>query len=274
MEGNGMKYVYTRDNVRIFYRLIGTGPTTILYVHPPGMGHITFKQQLPLSKDFRLLYIDLRGNGNSDSGSVPINFPLLARDLYDVCQQLDIDKVFICGYSNGASIAMETAIRYPNLVEGLLLIGAFSEVNSLLLGGEFLLGITASKMKMMKLLANVISNAHSYSKAFGKEMADYFLRTDADILYQMYLEGLYYNCTKKLPSISCPILLIYGQRDYYVHHYQYKFMKRHHNTKVIYVSGARHQIPTKHSTILNAITKQFIQNQTMNSKTKGSHSTP
>ncbi|KPB03379.1 alpha/beta fold hydrolase, partial [Bacillus sp. CHD6a] len=260
-----MGFAYTRDNVRIYYRLIGTGLTTVLFVHPPGMGHITFKQQLPLSKDFRLLYVDLRGNGNSDSGGASINFSLLARDLYDVCQQLDINKVFICGYSNGASIAMETAIKYPNLVEGLLLIGAFSEVNSLLLGGEFLLGITASKRKMMKLLANVISNAHTYSKTFGKEMADYFLRTDADILYQMYLEGLFYNCTKKLPSILCPILLVYGQRDYYVHHYQYEFMKRHHNTKVIYVSGARHQIPTKHSTILNAITKKFIQTHKLNS---------
>ncbi|MGD6780589.1 alpha/beta fold hydrolase [Sutcliffiella horikoshii] len=266
-----MGYVRTRDNVRIFYRLIGKGPTTILFIHPPGMGHITFKQQLPLSKDFRLLYIDLRANGNSEKGSAPINFPIMARDLHDVCNQLDIDKVFICGYSNGASIAMETALRYPNLVEGLLLIGAFSEVNSVLLGSEFLLGIMASKMNMMKPIANVIAYAHSFSKEFKKDMADYMLKTDADTLYQMYVEGLNYNCTKKLQSIACPILLVYGQKDYYVHHYQYKFITRHHNTRVIYVSGAKHQIPTKHSTVLNAITKQFIQKQ---KQTKGSQSTP
>lgn len=256
-----MGYVYTRDNVRIFYRLIGNGPTTILYIHPPGMGHITFKQQLPLSKDFRLLYVDLRGNGNSDKGNAPINFPLLSRDLYDLCHQLHIENVFICGYSNGASIAMETAIRYPKLVEGLLLIGAFSEVDSFLLGSEFLLGIMASKMNMVKLLANVIASAHSYSKEFKKEMAEYMLRTDADTLYQMYVEGLNYNCTNKLQTIACPILLVYGQRDYYVHHYRLKFINRHRNSKIVYINGARHQIPTKHSTVLNTITKQFIQKQ-------------
>lgn len=263
-----MSYVTTRDNVKIFYRLIGTGPTTILFIHPPGMGHITFKQQLPLSKDFRLLYIDLRGNGNSEKGGGPITITLFARDLYDVCLKLNIDKVFICGYSNGGSIALETAIRYPNLVEGLVLIGAFSEVSSLLLKSEFLLGIMASKMKLVKLLADVISNAHSYSKAFGREMTDYFLKTDAETLNQMYIEGLKYNCTEKLPTIVCPILLVYGQRDYYVHHYQYKFRTNHPNTKVTYVDNAKHQIPTKHSAILNSITRQFILNA------RGSLSTP
>ncbi|WP_404461877.1 alpha/beta fold hydrolase [Sutcliffiella horikoshii] len=255
-----MGYVYTRDNVRIFYRLIGKGPTTILFIHPPGMGHITFKQQLPLSDEFRLLYVDLRGNGKSDKGNVPIRFSLLSRDLYDVCHELGIEKVVLCGYSNGASIAMEMAIRYPKLVERLFLIGAFSEVNSFLLGSEFLLGILASKLKMKHLLANVISNAHAYSKDFGQEMAEYFLQADASTLYQMYVKGLSYNCTNSLPSIKCPILLIYGQRDYYVHHYQYKFMTRHHMTKVVYISGARHQIPTKHSTVLNMIIKRFIHN--------------
>ncbi|WP_226680771.1 alpha/beta fold hydrolase [Sutcliffiella horikoshii] len=269
-----MRHILTRDNVRIFYRLIGKGPITILFIHPPGMGHITFKQQLPLSEDFQLLYVDLRGNGKSHKGNVPIRFSLLARDLYDACHELGIDKVFICGYSNGASIAMEISMRYPELVDGLFLIGAFSEVDSFLLGSEFLLGILASKMNLKHLLANVIANAHAYSKDFGKEMANYYLHTDADTLHQMYVEGLSYNCTNSLASIKCPIVLIYGQRDYYVHHYQYKFMTSHHNTKVVYISGARHQIPTKHPTVLNMIMKKFIQNQMIVEKTKGSPSTP
>ncbi|WP_404449574.1 alpha/beta hydrolase [Sutcliffiella horikoshii] len=256
-----MGYVYTRDNTKIFYRLIGKGPITILFIHPPGMGHVTFKQQLPLSTDFRLLYVDLRGNGKSDKGNAPIKFSLLANDLYDVCQQLNIEKVFICGYSNGGSIAMETAIKYPELVEGLLLIGAFSEVDSFLLKSEFLLGIIGSKMNMIHLLANVIAKAHAFSKEFEKEMSNYFLRTDANVLYQMYVEGLSYNCTNNLQTITCPILLIYGQKDYYIHHYQYKFMTLHRNTNVIYIGGARHQLPTKHSSVLNRIIEKFIENQ-------------
>ncbi|KMJ58310.1 hypothetical protein AB685_10395 [Bacillus sp. LL01] len=252
-----MGYVTTRDNVRIFYRLIGCGSKTILFIHPPGMGHITFKQQLPLSTDFRLLYVDLRGNGNSGKNEAPITFHLLSRDLFDVCQQLEINKVVLCGYSNGASIALETTLNYPDLVEGLVLIGAFPKVDSLLLYSEFLLGILTTQIDGVQSVAKTIAQAHAYSKDFEQELASYIMKTDATTLHQYYTEGLAYNCATRLGEITSPILLIYGQRDYYVHHYQKEFQSCLPNTKVIYVSGAKHQIPTKYPNELNAILKQF-----------------
>lgn len=253
-----MGYVHTRDHVKIFYRLIGTGQKTILFIHPPGMGHITFKQQLPLSNHFRLLYIDLRGNGKSEKGEHPIRFSLLARDISDVCAQLEIPKVIICGYSNGASIALETSLNYPNLVEGLLLIGAFPKVDSILLYSEFLLGILTAQCNGMGIISKTIAYAHSYSKKFAEEMAAYFKKTEANTLYQYYKEGLTYDCSARLRDITAPLLLIYGEMDYYVHHYQKEFTACLPDTKVAYVSGAKHQVPTKFPNELNAITREFI----------------
>lgn len=253
-----MGYITTRDNVKIFYRLFGSGAKTILFIHPPGMGYITFKQQLPLSESYRLLYLDLRGNGHSENGDVPINFPLLASDIYELCHQLEIDKVILLGYSNGASIALETSLNYPDMVEGLILIGAFPKVDSHLLYIEFLLGILSSHYDGVGIIAKSIARAHTYSKSFEEEMAAYILKTDADILEQYYKVGLSYNCMERLGNISSPILLVYGQRDYYVHHYQREFVSRLPNTRVVYVSGAKHQIPTKFPNELNAITKEFI----------------
>ncbi|WP_078381249.1 alpha/beta fold hydrolase [Sutcliffiella halmapala] len=253
-----MPYASTRDDVRIFYQLVGNGPITLVFIHPPGMGHVTFKQQLPLAKKFRLLYLDLRGNGRSGRNEEPITIPMLATDIFDVCQELNLKNFFIVGYSNGASIAMEFALTYPPLVEGLILVGAFPKVNSVLLFGEFLLGIWATKVDQMPLIAKVIGHAHAYSKEFGRELESYILKTDASTLHEMYNEGVKYDCTSKLKEIKAPILLVYGQRDYYVHHYQKEFAALHQQTQIIYISKAKHQVPTRFPNEFNTILQIFI----------------
>lgn len=255
-----MPFATTRDHVDIYYRLLGYGPITLVFIHPPGMGHITFKHQLPLGRKYRLLLLDLRGNGKSGHNQRKIAFPLLAQDIYDICLQLGLKRLILIGYSNGSSIAMEFALTYPSLVKGLVLIGAFSKVNSSLLFGEFLLGICAAKLHAVPLLAKVIGNAHAYSKEFGKELESYINKTDANVLYQMYREGVRYDCTERIVHIKAPILLVYGQRDYYVHHYQDEFKAYHPDTKVIYIGKAGHQVPTKFPDELNAVVHSFIKN--------------
>ncbi|MFE7061258.1 alpha/beta fold hydrolase [Sutcliffiella sp. NPDC057660] len=258
-----MPYATTRDNVDIYYRLIGSGSLTLVFIHPPGMGHITFTQQLSLAKRYRLLLLDLRGNGKSGSNQKKIHFPLLAQDIYDVCQQLELNRLILIGYSNGASIAMEFAITYPSLAKGLILVGAFPKVNSSLLFGEFLLGILAAKLHAVPLLAKVIGNAHAYTKEFGMELETYINKTDANILSQMYQEGMRYDCTTRIADIKAPILLVYGQRDYYVHHYQNEFKSFHPETQVIYIGKAKHQVPTKFPDEFNAVVHSFIRKITI-----------
>ncbi|CAG9620606.1 alpha/beta fold hydrolase [Sutcliffiella rhizosphaerae] len=253
-----MGYIKTRDKVHIFYRIIGNGPKTILFIHPPGMGHITFKQQLPLAKDYRLLFIDLRGNGKSERNNTLITFPLLARDIFDVCHSLKIEKVILCGYSNGGSISLETALTYPNLVEGLVLSGAFPRVSTGLLGMEFILGIFASRLNGINIIAKVIGQAHTYSNGFAKELERYILLTSPRTLFQMYTEGLTYDCTSRLAKIKVPIQLVYGSQDYYVHHYQKEFLAFLPDTKISFIAKAKHQLPTKHPNEFNAIIKNYI----------------
>ena len=258
-----MPFVRTRDNIPIHYHMYGNGPVTLLFIHPPGMGLVTFKQQIDLSKKFTILLVDLRGNGKSGLDSKQISFSLLAQDLADVLDGLKIDKAVLCGYSNGGSIALEFSYNYPSRTAGLILVGAFPKVNSILLFAEFMLGIVATKLNGISLIAKVIGNAHAHSKQFGRELEQYIKKTKASTLHQMYNEGVKYDCTSKLSSIDVPILLVYGQKDYYVHHYQKEFKALHHDTDVVYVSKAKHQVPTKFAKEFNAICVSFIENKLM-----------
>lgn len=75
----------------------------------------------------RYLLIDSREHGKSISGrsgtkaSPKLNFVLMAQDLEDVLQQLEIKKCILAGHSDGANLAMVYASRYPARVGGLLL---------------------------------------------------------------------------------------------------------------------------------------------------------
>ena len=58
----------TRDGVRLYYEVYGTGPQTMFFVPPWSIVHSRiYKAQLPyFSERFRCITFDNRGNGKSD----------------------------------------------------------------------------------------------------------------------------------------------------------------------------------------------------------------
>lgn len=252
-----MPFMKIRRDVTLHYELKGTG-NSLVFIHPTGMGLKTFLCQKALSKSCRMLTFDMRGNGLSKSGSDPVTISLLAEDLLLLLDGLGIQKAVICGYSNGGAIAQEFALSYPERTNGLVLIGGFPEVNTELLTLEFLLGIYLSGFGGMALLAAAISKGHAPNKMLRSLLYDSFMRTDPYILYQMYRKTFHYESTERLHTLQCPLLLVYGEKDYYVHSYEALFRKHVSNTASVYVSGVKHQVPTKNPNELNRILLHFL----------------
>lgn len=256
--GEVMPYATHPDTTTIYYETYGEG-TPILFIHPPAMGHVTFKRQRPLAEDFQIITIDLRGNGRSDNQAEKITMAVIVEDILSVVEDIGVEKIVVCGYSNGGSIAQEFALKYPDRVLGVILMGGFPEVNSFLLRNEFRLGIYSAQFKLMKLMAFALASAHTRSEIFQLELNDYVKKTDPEVLRNMYNEGLHYKSTDRLHQLNVPLLLIYGGKDHYVHHYQKIFQEKvKTNVDIVYISGAKHQIPTKHSLELNKIISNFI----------------
>ncbi|MFT4415227.1 alpha/beta fold hydrolase [Fredinandcohnia humi] len=252
-----MPFVSSQGQTQLYFEVQGKGKP-ILFIHPPGMGLVTFKLQQPLSDQFQLVTFDLRGNGKSSSGSEPITIPLLARDILTILNKLALDRVIICGYSNGGSIALEFALENPDRVEGIILIGGFSEVNTFWLRSEFKLGIYTVKMKGISFLAKVLGLAHGTTKEYREEIEAYVKRTNPHILYEMYVKGLEYNCTNRLYQIKVPVLLVDGTLDLYMHSYQKLLEEKIQLTQKRLIPKARHQIPTKFANDLNQIIYDFV----------------
>lgn len=254
-----MPWTNDEGKADIYYEVEGSGPP-IVFIHPPGMGHVTFRGQKDgLAVDCTVITPDLRGNGKSGTDERELSMQIVAEDVIRVLDDCGVDKAYVCGYSNGGSVVQEMAINYPDRVRGIIIIGGFPEVNSFLLRNEFKLGIWAASNKLMGLISNVLATAHEKRTENRKELAEYVKKVTPEFLEEYYRMGLSYKATDRLGKIVCPLLLVYGQRDDYVHHYRHLFEKYiTGEVTMILVGNVAHQIPTKKVHAFNQIIKEFV----------------
>lgn len=66
-----------------------------------------------LQHNYQVIYVDLRNHGDSPHTEA-MDFALMATDLQQLLQQLNLDAVHLVGHSLGGKVAMEFALRYPH----------------------------------------------------------------------------------------------------------------------------------------------------------------
>ena len=102
-----MAYFFTSDHCRIYYEVHGSGEQTIVFVNGGSCSYRYWYKQLPLAEKYRLVFADLRGHGNSDAPAWGYSNQRFADDVYDLVHFLDLKDVWLCGWSCGASYALE-----------------------------------------------------------------------------------------------------------------------------------------------------------------------
>lgn len=111
----------------IHYEIHGDGPPLVL-LHGGVDPSQTFGAPLAaMARTHKVIAIHLRGHGFSTDSDAPWSSELMADDVASVLRQLGIGKARFMGYSLGAAIALQVAIRHPELVERLVSVSvAFS----------------------------------------------------------------------------------------------------------------------------------------------------
>jgi proline iminopeptidase len=101
------------DGYRLFVKDLGHGLPLILLHGGPGLDHTMFRPWLdPLADEFRLLYVDARGQGRSDRvDPETLTLSVWARDVDLLAIALELDRFAVLGHSFGAIIATTHAIE-------------------------------------------------------------------------------------------------------------------------------------------------------------------
>jgi pimeloyl-ACP methyl ester carboxylesterase len=110
------------NGLHMYYEEYGTGKPLVLIHGAASTINTSFGRLIPeLSKTHRIIGVELQAHGHSNNrdGS-PISFEQDAADVVELLRQLHIERADFFGFSNGATTALEIAIKHPGLVEKLI----------------------------------------------------------------------------------------------------------------------------------------------------------
>lgn len=122
----------TINGIELEYALQGEGETVLLLPGlGTGMGYYALGEPL-LRRSYRTLLVDPRGIGGSLSADRNFSAEQWADDFAALARHLEIGRLHVLGSSHGGCMAMAMAERHPELVASLVLIGGFSELDTLM----------------------------------------------------------------------------------------------------------------------------------------------
>jgi pimeloyl-ACP methyl ester carboxylesterase len=111
------------NGISMYYEVHGEGGGVPLVLLPGGGSTIdtTYGRVLPLFARHRVVIaLEEQNHGRTSQRDVPERFTTSADDVAALLGHLGIHKADVMGFSNGASVAMQVAIRHPALVRRLV----------------------------------------------------------------------------------------------------------------------------------------------------------
>ena len=122
-----MATVPANDGITLSYRVHGSGPTTIMYLHGWAGSGAHFDEvigELDLNA-IRVVTMDFRGHGDSDKAVKPYDLDRIAEDVWNVADAAGATSLVLVGFSMSGKFAQYVALRRPERVSGLVLVAGF-----------------------------------------------------------------------------------------------------------------------------------------------------
>ena len=127
-----IRYCKTEDGVDIAYATVGSGYPLVKSAN--WLNHLEYEWDSPLWKHWieamtrhhRVIRYDERGNGLSSWDVADMSFPAWVRDLEAVIAATAPERFALLGISQGGAVAIDYAVRHPERVSHLILLGAYS----------------------------------------------------------------------------------------------------------------------------------------------------
>jgi len=120
-------YVDAGNGVRLYYRVDGLASSAVVVLHGgPGLTHDYLADDLlPLTQTHRVIHYDQRGSGRSTlvSDADGLHAHRFADDLEAVRVHFGLERLTLLGHSWGAAVAALYAMRHPQRVDRLVLVG-------------------------------------------------------------------------------------------------------------------------------------------------------
>jgi len=184
----------TVNSIKLYYEEFGDGDV-LIFLHGNGEDLNIFKNSIDFfSKKYKIIAVDSRGHGKSETGAAPLTIPSLAKDIIELIFQNKLTNVSLVGFSDGGNIAIEVASELssmPNIIKKIVVVGANLNFNGLK---------TIERVKISIL--EIFYNIFSFIPQINKQLKIIRLMTEQPEISD-----------EKLNRIKAEVLVIAGEFD-------------------------------------------------------------
>ena len=191
------------NGIKMYYEIYGKGKPLVL-IHGGGSTiQTTFGRVIPmLAKKYQVIAMDLQAHGRTSDRDAPESFEQDADDVAALLKNLNVFKADFWGFSNGGTTTVQIAIRYPEMVNKIILGSALCKRD----------GIPAQFWDFMKqaTLANMPQELKEGYLSVSPDPKGLQNMHDKDVERMQNFKDI---PDKQIESIKAPTLIIIGDRD-------------------------------------------------------------
>ncbi|MDC1450826.1 alpha/beta fold hydrolase [Vicingaceae bacterium] len=107
--------------MKLNYKRLGTGKPLIVLHGLFGSLDNWMTLAKKWSNDFEIFLVDQRNHGQSPHSN-EFSYPLMADDLKELMDKLELESAILLGHSMGGKTVMEFSMKYPEMVEKLIVV--------------------------------------------------------------------------------------------------------------------------------------------------------
>ncbi len=193
------------NGINMYYEIYGSGDGTPLVLLNGGGStiNVAYGRILPiLSKNRTVIALEEQGHGRTTDRNLPFRSETSAEDIAALLKYLNIPLADVMGFSNGAGVAMQMAIRHPTQVRRLIFVSYMTKKN----------GAHPWLWDMMKT-ANLSNMPQILKDEFLKVTPDsQKLRTMCEKDIER-MQNFVNVPDKEVRSIRIPTLIVIGDKD-------------------------------------------------------------
>ncbi|KAJ8279892.1 hypothetical protein COCON_G00069580 [Conger conger] len=244
------------NGVDLFYQRTGTGQHAVMLLPGAlGSGETDFGPQIESlnKRRFTVVSWDPRGYGNSrppERDFPPDFFEQDAKDAVDLMLALDFKRFSLLGWSDGGITALIAAARNPSLIQKLVVWGSNAYVSQ-------------EDVKVY----NAIRDVSAWSPRMRKPMEDMYGAQGFPKLWEAWVDGFSQFaqrpegniCRELLPLISCPTLIVHGEKDPLVPSCHPQYLLQHiQGSRLHLMPEGKHNLHLRFAAEFNQLVEEFL----------------
>lgn len=192
------------EGTELYYEIHGQGEPLVMLHGGVDPSQVFGAPLTEMAKTFKVIAIHARGHGLSRDSDAPWSIEQAADDVAAVLRDRGIEKASVMGYSFGGKIALQFAIRHPDMLDKLVIVSTgYSR------GGEY--PEVRAAFEQMPAMADAIGNSIAQSP-----LAELYPDVDWPVLMRKSgALGLQdHDWSEGIKGIKAQTLLVFADADY------------------------------------------------------------